>query len=161
MNGMQITSTAFVAAQNGADWNIIHHQYGLPVILDLDRNGVDVTTLGASAASFDMNGDGAREHTAWAGRNDGILAIDLGQGGASGPDGVIDRPGKSSSARGLRHDIRYGGAAPGVRYQPQRRARRRDARWSEFRVGRMPTEMASRGRRSENAGAARHRVDRS
>jgi hypothetical protein len=141
MTGMQIKSADYVKiGQNvvgapGVDWNIIHHEYALPVILDLDGNGVDVTPLGASAASFDMNGDGAREHTAWAGRNDGILAIDLDGSGDAGPDGVIDQtkeiifsawvPGTTSDMAALRQvfDTNHNGVLDAG-----------DARWSEFRV---------------------------
>lgn len=39
---------------------------GSPVVLDLDGNGVSLVSLSSSAASFDMDGQGVREHTAWA-----------------------------------------------------------------------------------------------
>jgi hypothetical protein len=108
---------------------------GSPVILDLDGNGIDITPLNLSQASFDMDGGAGREHTAWAGANDGILAIDLGAGGKSGPDGVIDQaaeivftqwsPGATSDMAALRSlfDGNHNGLLdPG------------DARWSEFRI---------------------------
>jgi hypothetical protein len=109
--------------------------YSFPVILDLDGNGVDVTPLSASHASFDMNHDGVREHTAWAGSGDGLLAIDLAANGAAGPDGAIDQsreilftqwaPNAASDMAALREvfDTNRDGALDAG-----------DARWTEFRV---------------------------
>jgi uncharacterized membrane protein YGL010W len=108
---------------------------GMPVVLDLDGNGVDIVQLGASTASFDMDGEGGRERTAWIGPGNGFLAIDLKADGEAGPDGVIDQakeivftqwsPGAASDMAALRamfdtnHDatLDFG-----------------DARWSEFRI---------------------------
>jgi hypothetical protein len=108
---------------------------GMPVVLDLDGNGIDIVQLGASMAFFDMDGQGGREHTAWAGNRDGFLAIDLGPDGKSAPDGVIDQakeivftewsPGASSDMAALRavFDTDHNGVLD-----------HGDARWSEFRV---------------------------
>jgi len=106
-----------------------------PVVLDLDGNGIDITPLSASTASFDMNGGGQRLPTAWVAGHDGLLAIDLGADGQPGPDGVIDQakeinftlwaPSISSDLQALREVFdtdRDGKLDPG------------DARWSEFRV---------------------------
>jgi RTX calcium-binding nonapeptide repeat (4 copies)/Cadherin domain/Haemolysin-type calcium binding protein related domain len=108
---------------------------GYPVILDLDGNGVGITPLSSSTAYFDMDGHPGKEHTAWALSGDGILAIDLGAGGAAGPDGVIDQtneivfsnwaPGATSDMAALREvfDTNHNGQLdPG------------DSRWSEFRI---------------------------
>ncbi|MFB6448179.1 calcium-binding protein [Bradyrhizobium tunisiense] len=62
-----------------------------PVVLDLDGNGVNLVSLSNSSASFDMDGQGAREHTAWISGGDGLLAIDVGANGSAGPDGVINQ----------------------------------------------------------------------
>jgi hypothetical protein len=108
---------------------------GMPVILDLDGDGVNIVQLGASTASFDMDGDGGREHTAWAGAGDGFLAIDLAADGKSGPDGMIDQsaeivftqwsPGASSDMATLREvfDTNHNGQLD-----------LGDVRWNEFRI---------------------------
>ena len=67
-----------------------------PVLLDLDGDGhVDLRPLDLTAtdpaATFDWDGDGVRDQTAWVGPNDGLLAIDLGADGSGGPDGIIDQ----------------------------------------------------------------------
>jgi len=63
---------------------------GLPNILDLNGNGIDVS-FGTNAA-FDYDGDGFREQTAWAAPDDGFLVIDLNADGTRGAgDGVIDQ----------------------------------------------------------------------
>ena len=62
----------------------------LPVILDLDGDGVEVS-FGTQAA-FDLDGDGFREPTAWAAPEDGFLVIDLEADGTRGAgDGKIDQ----------------------------------------------------------------------
>jgi hypothetical protein len=69
-----------------------------PVLLDLNGDGhIDLRPLDTNAlatgssVTFDWNGDGARDGTAWVGPQDGFLAIDLGENGQAGPDGVIDQ----------------------------------------------------------------------
>jgi hypothetical protein len=108
---------------------------GLPVVLDLDGNGIDITPLTRSSASFAMDGGPGRVHTAWVGSNDGLLAIDLGPNGSSGPDGVISQtkeivfsawaPGSTSDMAALRQvfDTNHDG-----------RLDLGDDRWSDFRI---------------------------
>jgi Ca2+-binding RTX toxin-like protein len=108
---------------------------GLPVVLDLDGNGIDITPLNRSSASFAMDGGPGRVHTAWVGSNDGLLAIDLGPNGSSGPDGVISQtkeivfsawaPGSTSDMAALRQvfDTNHDG-----------RLDLGDDRWSDFRI---------------------------
>ncbi len=69
-----------------------------PVLLDLNGDGhIDLRPLDTdalatgSSVTFDWNGDGARDGTAWVGSQDGFLAIDLGEDGQAGPDGKIDQ----------------------------------------------------------------------
>lgn len=52
-----------------------------PLILDLDRNGVQVTSL-ADGVHFDHDGNGFLESTAWVGGNDGLLVWDRNNDGA-------------------------------------------------------------------------------
>ncbi|HET8726915.1 MAG TPA: cadherin-like domain-containing protein, partial [Alphaproteobacteria bacterium] len=47
-----------------------------PIVLDLDGDGVELVGLSETAVRFDMDGDGARDLTGWAGADDGILAFD-------------------------------------------------------------------------------------
>ncbi|PDT06596.1 hypothetical protein CO655_31780 [Rhizobium sp. M1] len=67
-----------------------------PVLLDLDGDGhvdlrpIDLTSIVASP-TFDWDGDGLRDTTAWVGPSDGFLAIDLASDGTAGPNGVIDQ----------------------------------------------------------------------
>jgi hypothetical protein len=106
-----------------------------PVILDLDGNGVDITPLGSSTAAFDVDHQPGREHTAWVGPHDGLLAIDLGPGGRPGPDGIIDQT----------DEISFTGSAPGASsdmaalrqvFDTNQNGRLDigDDRWDEFRV---------------------------
>ena len=110
---------------------------GLPIILDLDGDGVEITPLTFSAAHFDMNNLAGRERTAWVGPDDGLLAIDLAADGGGGPDGNIDQtkeivfaawaPGATSDMAAVRQvfDTNGNGTLDAG-----------DARWSEFRVWR-------------------------
>jgi len=102
---------------------------GMPVILDLDGNGVNLAPLGTSNATFDMTGNGQPVPTAWAAPGDGFLAIDL------GGSGVIDQakqieftqwaPGTTSDMQALRQvfDTDQNGEL-----DPS------DALWSDFRI---------------------------
>ena len=57
--------------------------YVPPIVLDLDGDGVEFAGR-ADGVTFDYAGDGTPESTAWAGRDDGLLAIDL------NGDGIIN-----------------------------------------------------------------------
>lgn len=51
---------------------------GSPLILDLDGDGVEVTSLQATNITFfDIDNDGFAEQTAWVGEDDGLLVRDL------------------------------------------------------------------------------------
>jgi hypothetical protein len=63
---------------------------GLPVVLDLNGNGVEISL--SYKAAFDYDGDGFREPTAWVAPGDGFLVIDLNADGTRGAgDGKIDQ----------------------------------------------------------------------
>jgi hypothetical protein len=50
--------------------------HGMPVVLDLDGDGIELTAPHRSWARFDMNGDGKLDQIGWVGRDDGILFLD-------------------------------------------------------------------------------------
>lgn len=67
-----------------------------PIVIDLDGDGVEFVSSAANVA-FDYDGDGVAETTAWAGRDDGLLAIDK-NGNAkidNGSELVFGKPGVS------------------------------------------------------------------
>lgn len=118
-----------------------------PVIIDVNNDGhIDLRPInlgssgeGSNTPLFDWDGDGLADPTAWAGQQDGFLAIDLGTDGSAGPDGVINQAkelaftlwpaeeqGSTDSdleAVRLVFDTNYDGLLSAE-----------DARWSEFRV---------------------------
>ncbi|MFP3544106.1 VCBS domain-containing protein [Rhizobium sp. SIMBA_035] len=61
-----LTSSNFVAAPSAID----------PIILDLDHNGVALTSLD-HGVQFDINADGHKDQIAWTAGSDGILALDV------------------------------------------------------------------------------------
>ncbi|MBB5712706.1 Ig-like domain-containing protein [Sphingomonas xinjiangensis] len=48
----------------------------LPVILDLDGDGVEMVDADTSGVHFDMNSDGVADRTGWVGADDGLLVLD-------------------------------------------------------------------------------------
>ncbi|TAY82249.1 hypothetical protein ELH86_19480 [Rhizobium ruizarguesonis] len=118
-----------------------------PVLLDLDGDGhvdlrpIDLTNMVASP-TFDWDGDGVRDTTAWAGPSDGFLAIDLAAGGAAGPDGVIDQAKELAFSLWAEQDGAAGSISDldGVRLvfdtNHDNVLNSDDERWNEFRVWR-------------------------
>lgn len=47
-----------------------------PLVIDLDGDGIELSTLETSEARFDLDGDGFRERTDWVVSDDGFLVID-------------------------------------------------------------------------------------
>lgn len=56
--------------------------WGPPIVLDLDGDGLELVGIADSAAYFDMDDDGVRDRTGWAGADDGLLAFDRDGSGA-------------------------------------------------------------------------------
>jgi hypothetical protein len=50
--------------------------YAMPVVLDLDGDGIELIPVEHSRARFDIAGDGRWEHIGWVGKDDGILSLD-------------------------------------------------------------------------------------
>ena len=50
---------------------------GLPIILDLNGNGIDITDISKSTQFRDTGDDGLLHRTAWAGAGDGVLFVDV------------------------------------------------------------------------------------
>ncbi|WP_442967600.1 beta strand repeat-containing protein [Rhizobium sp. BR 362] len=123
-----------------------------PVLLDLNGDGhIDLRPLDTdalatgSSVTFDWNADGARDGTAWVGPQDGFLAIDLGEDGQAGPDGVIDQAKELSFSAWATDDqvAANGGSVSdldGLRLvfdsNHDNVLDANDDRWSEFRVWR-------------------------
>lgn len=132
-----------------------------PVLLDLNGDGVlDLTTLKFSdtdvdsVPTFDWDGDGISDQSAWVGPNDGLLVIDLAADGTAGADGKIDQAReiafsvwKTEDARqaeleeqGIDDTGRTVSDLEGLRYAFDTNGDNildaKDERWSEFRVWR-------------------------
>jgi Ca2+-binding RTX toxin-like protein len=54
----------------------IGFSWSFPVVLDLDGDGVELTSVLDSTAWFDIKGDGTLHQTGWVGADDGLLAFD-------------------------------------------------------------------------------------
>lgn len=56
---------------------------GSPLVLDLDGDGIELTTFSASTTDtfFDIDGDGFAEQSAWVAADDGLLARDINANG--------------------------------------------------------------------------------
>lgn len=52
-----------------------------PLVLDLDGDGIETTTLASFSPYFDLNGDNFAERTGWIHRDDGFLVVDSNSNG--------------------------------------------------------------------------------
>ncbi len=52
-----------------------------PLVIDLNRDGIELVDLQYSTAYFDLNSDGIKEKVEWVGSNDGFLVLDKNQNG--------------------------------------------------------------------------------
>ena len=55
---------------------IMCNPYGMPVVFDLDGDGIELVSSRVSRARFDLDLNGARDRVGWVGRDDGILVLD-------------------------------------------------------------------------------------
>ncbi len=78
---------------------------GIPLVLDLDGNGINLVALENSTAFYDIDGDGLRTRMAWVGAGDGFLAYDADGNGTIAGKGEIDfaryRNGAQTDLEGL------------------------------------------------------------
>jgi RTX calcium-binding nonapeptide repeat (4 copies)/Lipase (class 3) len=69
-----------------------------PLILDLDGDGIETSSVSQSSAFFDMDGDGFAEKTAWVDADDGLLVMDRdGDGRITDVNELFGGPGRSAN----------------------------------------------------------------
>lgn len=59
----------------------VQRRYYDPLILDLDGDGIELTSVNDLTVRFDIDGDGFREATGWVNSNDGFLVFDRNKDG--------------------------------------------------------------------------------
>lgn len=96
--GMQATMTDATGKVGEAQpFEIIFLKHGnsnvLPIILDLDGDGIEMVDADTSSVHFDMNEDGVADRTGWVGTDDGLLVLDR------NGNGIIDDAGELSFAK--------------------------------------------------------------
>lgn len=83
----------------------LYGKYLGPVVLDLDRNGLNLIGPAASTTQFDMDANGTVERTGWVGAGDGLLVLDRNHDGRINDGTEIsfmgDKPGAASDLEGL------------------------------------------------------------
>jgi Ca2+-binding RTX toxin-like protein len=106
-----------------------------PVVLDLDGDGVELTSLEDSAVWFNQDRDRFIEKTSWVGADDAFLVIDLAANGAAGSDGVINRADEVQFAlwdSGAGSDLEAVGSVFDTNHDNVLNSS--DARFAEFRI---------------------------
>lgn len=66
-------NASYGSSGGGASFSI---SFSFPVVLDLDGDGVELTSVIDSKAWFDIAGDGTMHQTGWVGADDGLLVFD-------------------------------------------------------------------------------------
>ena len=94
---MMATMTDASGVTNAQPFEIIFLKHGvsnvLPIILDLDGDGIEMVDADTSNVRFDMNKDGIADRTGWVGADDGLLVLDR------NGNGIIDDAGELSFAK--------------------------------------------------------------
>jgi Ca2+-binding RTX toxin-like protein len=94
---MMATMTDASGVTNAQPFEIIFLKHGvsnvLPIILDLDGDGIEMVDADTSNVHFDMNKDGVADRTGWVGADDGLLVLDR------NGNGIIDDAGELSFAK--------------------------------------------------------------
>ncbi len=94
---MMATMTDASGVTNAQPFEIIFLKHGvsnvLPIILDLDGDGIEMVDADTSNVRFDMNKDGVADRTGWVGADDGLLVLDR------NGNGIIDDAGELSFAK--------------------------------------------------------------
>ncbi len=109
--------------KHGTSWTV-------PIVLDLDGDGLEMVPLDGSPVHFDMDEDGIRDQTGWVGKDDGLLVLDRNGNGVIDDRSEIsfvgDDPTAMSDIEGLRSFDTNG----------DNFLDRHDTRFTEFRVWR-------------------------
>ncbi len=78
----------------------------VPIVLDIDGDGVELISIDDSSVMFDIDGDGVLERTGWVGKDDALLVLDRNRNGSiddiSEISFVNDLPGAQTDLEGLR-----------------------------------------------------------
>lgn len=61
--------------------HFLNPSFGLPMVIDLDGEGIETIGINKSQIYFDVDNDGFREQTGWISKNEAILAIDKNENG--------------------------------------------------------------------------------
>lgn len=78
--------------------SVEYANYGSPIALDLNGDGLKTTSLHSQPVRFDINGDGRQEWTGWLSGDDGFLAVDKNKNGSI--DGVSELFGGAAYGEG-------------------------------------------------------------
>ena len=100
---MQIGLTDAFGVENVEEVTVIFKKHNtsavLPIVLDLDGDGLELVDYDSSAGYFDMDLDGIADRTGWVGADDALLALDR------NGNGIIDDSSEISFADDLENAL--------------------------------------------------------